>query len=213
VPELAAGRVGQLVARAHVDLGPVEDRPELCRDLLGRTGSRLRLRPDDLQLERPRRPLHQLVPEDLRPRAECLPHLRRVDEHVPAEVEDLVDPAVEVDEAPRGPPAVTPAVLDPGDVAEPVVEEHGAAVHEVREDDLAPLAVGNRLSPGPDEPDVAQVLVQVEPAARSARERDLERLHGVVGAEDSNPELLLDQRAAGRAHRVAGIEDRARSMP
>ena len=213
MPELAARPGGQVVAADELDVRAAED----AAKLVGRIGSRLVrgtwVGGDHPQLEPVAGVLDELVAEDLGPFAEHPPHARRVDVLAALQLDEVVHPALEVDQPPRGASAAAGLVLEARDVAEAVVEEHGGAVDEVRDDDLAALSRRHVVPRLVDDPDVTEVLVEVEARPPLAGEPDLEALHRVVGAQDRDSELGLDQRAPGVAHGVAGVRDDGGQVP
>ena len=79
-----------------------------------------------------------------------------------------------------------------GDIAEAVVEQHGGVVHEVADHDLTRLPRSRLTTVSGENPQVADVLVQVEAGALLAEVTDLERLDRAVARHHHRPELVLD---------------------
>src|SRR5205085_2284955 len=157
------------------------------------------------ELEPLRLVLDELVADDAVEQLDGRPDREWVHEAAVPQVHDLADAALDDREQARSAAARAPAGDDPRDVAEPVVEEHRAAVDEVGDDDLARLAVRDWPPVRPDDRERADVLVDVVCRPLLAEEPDPEDLDRAVLREDGNAEALLDQPPALLGHPVRGV--------
>ena len=124
--------------------------------------------------------------------------------------DEIVEAAVDAEDQRERAAAGTGTGARRHEVAEPVVDDHGRAVHEIGEDELAAFARGDVCAPRVHHAERDLVRGDVEAVPLLAFEPDAQRLHRLVGADHRDAEVLLDQRAVARRHGVAAIGDRAR---